>query len=50
LLETLDLMYAAFIARRLGDAWTKEAGKIKKWLSLKGVDVLARPEPRKGPG
>jgi len=35
LLETLDLMYAAFIARRLGDAWTKEAGKIKKWLSLK---------------
>jgi hypothetical protein len=35
LLETLDLMYAAFISRRLGDAWTKEAGKMKKWLTLK---------------
>jgi hypothetical protein len=34
LLETLDLMYAAFIQRRLGDGWTKEAAKIKKWLHL----------------
>ena len=35
LLETLDLIYAAFIQRRLGDAWTKEASKIKKWLTLR---------------
>jgi recombination associated protein RdgC len=34
LLETLDLIYAAFIARRLGDAWAKEASQIKKWLHL----------------
>ena len=34
LLETLDLMYAVFIERRLGDAWTKVAGRIKKWLHL----------------
>ena len=34
LLETLDLVYAAFIQRRLGDPWTKEASKIKKWLHL----------------
>jgi hypothetical protein len=34
LLETVDLLYAEFIQRRLGDAWTKEAAKIKKWLHL----------------
>jgi hypothetical protein len=34
LLETLDLVYAAFIQRRLGDPWAKEATKIKKWLHL----------------
>jgi hypothetical protein len=34
LLETLDLVYAAFIKHRLGDPWTKEANKIKKWLHL----------------
>jgi hypothetical protein len=34
LLETLDLMYAAFIQRRLGDPWTKESARIKKWLHL----------------
>lgn len=34
LLETIDLMYAAFIQHRLGDAWTKEAARIKKWLQL----------------
>ncbi|MBM3993365.1 MAG: hypothetical protein FJ303_04325 [Planctomycetes bacterium] len=34
LLETLDLIYAAFMQRRLGDAWTKEAARIKKWLHL----------------
>ena len=34
LLETLDLMYAVFIQRRLGEPWTKEAARIKKWLHL----------------
>lgn len=32
LLETLDLLYAAFLQHRLGEPWTKEAAKIKKWL------------------
>ncbi len=32
LLETVDLLYAAYLERRLGDAWTKETAKIKKWL------------------
>jgi hypothetical protein len=34
LLETLDLLYASFIQHRLGEPWTKEAAKIKKWLRL----------------
>ena len=34
LLETLDLLYAAFLQRRLGDAWTREAGRMKKWLHI----------------
>jgi hypothetical protein len=32
LLETLDLMYNAFLQRRLGDPWTAELAKMKKWL------------------
>jgi recombination associated protein RdgC len=32
LLETLDLMFNAFLQRRLGDVWTKELGRMKKWL------------------
>jgi hypothetical protein len=32
LLETLDLMYQAFLRRRLGDDWTRELGRMKKWL------------------
>jgi hypothetical protein len=32
LLETLDLMYQAFLRRRLKDEWTKELGRMKKWL------------------
>ncbi len=34
LLETIDLMYAAFLQHRLGDGWTKESARIKKWLHL----------------
>jgi len=33
LFETLDLMYAGFLERRLGDEWRRETAKIKKWLS-----------------
>lgn len=32
LLETLDLLYGAFAARRLGEQWAKELVKMKKWL------------------
>jgi hypothetical protein len=32
LLETLDLMYQAFLRRRLSDDWPKELSRIKKWL------------------
>jgi hypothetical protein len=34
LLETLDLLYAAFLSHRLSDDWPKETSKIKKWLRL----------------
>ncbi len=37
LLETLDLVYGAFLERRLGDGWTREAAKVKSWLKLHGV-------------
>ena len=36
LLETVDLLYAAFLEHRLGDAWTKESAKIRKWLRVEG--------------
>jgi hypothetical protein len=36
LLETMDLVYASFCQRRLGDAWSKEMAKIKKWLHQGG--------------
>ena len=32
LLETLDLIYQAFLRRRLGDGWSKELAHIRKWL------------------
>ncbi len=37
LLETVDLLYAAFVQQRLGDAWTKELTRIKKWLRLESA-------------
>ncbi len=39
LLETLDLMYDVFSQRRASDAWTKELGRMQKWLK--------REEPRR---
>jgi len=32
LIETIDLLYVAFLERRLGDKWKHESSKIKKWL------------------
>jgi hypothetical protein len=32
-LETLDLLYDAFSAKRGGDQWTKELTKMQKWLA-----------------
>lgn len=32
LLESIDLVYAAFLQQRLSDDWTKEVAKIKMWL------------------
>jgi hypothetical protein len=33
LLETLDLLYDAFGAKRASDQWTKELAKMQKWLA-----------------
>jgi hypothetical protein len=33
LLETLDLLYDAFNAKRAGDAWSKELTRMQKWLA-----------------
>jgi hypothetical protein len=33
LLETIDLLYVAFLSHRLGDGWKSESGRIKKWLA-----------------
>jgi hypothetical protein len=32
LLETMDLLYDAFLARRLGEPWDEELARMKKWL------------------
>ncbi len=40
LLETLDLLYQAFLGRRLSDDWTKELGRIKKWLQREDLSRL----------
>lgn len=40
LLETLDLLYQAFLGRRLSDDWTKELGRIKKWLQRDDLSRL----------
>jgi hypothetical protein len=32
MIETLDLLYVAFLEKRLGDPWKNEQAKIKKWL------------------
>jgi hypothetical protein len=32
LLETLDLLYDAFVQKRAGDGWPRELARIQKWL------------------
>jgi hypothetical protein len=32
LIETLDLIFDAFVARRASDEWSDELGKMQKWL------------------
>jgi hypothetical protein len=39
LLETLDLIYGVFSQRRLGDQWTRELAKMKKWLQRGGAEA-----------
>jgi hypothetical protein len=33
LIETLDLLYEAFVQRRCGAEWSKELAKVQKWLA-----------------
>jgi hypothetical protein len=32
LIETVDLLYVAFLQRRLGTGWAKEQERMQKWL------------------
>ena len=32
LVETLDLLYDAYTRRRIGEEWSKELGRIRRWL------------------
>jgi hypothetical protein len=41
LLETLDLLYDTFAERRASEAWTKELGKMQKWLQREERSRLA---------
>ena len=43
LLETLDLVYQAFLRRRLGDGWTKELARIRKWLRPERAMAVTAP-------
>lgn len=36
LVETLDLLFAAFCERRFGKVWSREVGEIRRWLQKKG--------------
>jgi hypothetical protein len=30
--DTIDLLYAAYVARRIGRGWDGELGRIRDWL------------------
>jgi hypothetical protein len=37
MIETIDLLYVAFLEQRLGDNWKHASGKIKKWLKAQPI-------------
>jgi hypothetical protein len=39
LVETLDLLYSAFLDRRIGPEWEDELAKMQKWLSSKSREA-----------
>lgn len=41
LLETLDLVYDAFAAKRVSDSWPKELARMQKWLKREDANRLA---------
>lgn len=40
-IETLDLLYDAFLERRLGSDWSKELGRVQAWLQREKQGRLA---------
>src|SRR5262249_61728082 len=41
MLETLDLMYDLFGRRRLGESWSKDLGRIQRWLAREERERLS---------
>ena len=41
LIETLDLLYDAFLSKRLGSGWPEELGRMQKWLQREERGRLA---------
>ena len=41
LVETLDLLYGAFLARRLAAGWGEELGRVQQWLKRDQPERLA---------
>ena len=41
LVETLDLLYGAFLARRLAAGWARELGRVQEWLHGEKPERLA---------
>ncbi len=39
--ETIDLLYDAFLTRRLGKAWTEELARMRRWLQREEPPRLA---------
>jgi len=42
LAQTIDLVYAAFLERRLGLEWKRETEEIRNWLSVRGEALTTR--------
>jgi hypothetical protein len=41
LIETLDLLYDAFLSKRLGPGWPEELSRVQKWLQREERGRLA---------